>query len=84
MVKLRTTNYFPIFAKVLGGSLGNPFRGKPLIWQLYTERKFSLSIRCTSNISNYMSNDTLLVMSWRQTHEKEHDKIITDIPNLDY
>lgn len=49
MVKLVVANLFPESAKIPGeeyfttcaqtGCLGNPFLGKPLIWQLHLEKK---------------------------------------------
>lgn len=78
-MKLIVAKLFPKSAKIPGGNnftihgqtggLGNPFFGKPLIWQLHIERKVSVFTNYILNIAKYMSNHTLAIILGRETNE---------------
>lgn len=82
MVKLMLAKLFPEFAKIPGGNyftingqtggLENSFLGKPLIWQLHIE--VSVSTNYILNIAKHRSNNTLAIILWRETNDKDLDK----------
>lgn len=84
MVKLMVAKLFPQSAKMPGGhyftihgqtgGLGNPFLGKSFTWQLHIERKVSVSTDYILNIAKYMRNNTLAIILWRETNEKDLGK----------